>query len=73
MKAVTLLLTVALLTCCACSSRKTSDSMTLYSPPFIRLKAGSEVRTADGIYKPQVDEVWHSDAEYQRRVVESLK
>ncbi len=47
--------------------------MTLYSPPFIRLKAGSEVKTVDGFYRPQVDEVWHSDAEYQRRVVESLK
>ena len=73
MKAATLLLIAALLTCSACSLRKMSDSMTLYSPPFIRLQAGSEVRTVDGIYRPQVDEVWHSDAEYQRRVVESLK
>ncbi len=73
MKAATLLLTAALLTCCASKSKKTTDYMTLYSPPFLRLKAGSEVQTLDGVYRAQVDEVWHSDAEYQKRVVEALR
>lgn len=47
--------------------------MTLYSPPFLRLKAGGTVQTVDGVYRAQVDEVWHSDAEYQARVREALR
>lgn len=47
--------------------------MTLYSPPFLKIPAGTAVKTSDGIYKAQVDEVWHSDSEYQKRVLESLK
>lgn len=47
--------------------------MTLYSPTRIRLGAGTQVQTLDGCYTAQVDEVWHSDAEYQRRVREALR
>lgn len=47
--------------------------MTLYAPPFLKIRAGTKVQTPDGIYTAQTDEVWHSDAEYQRRVREALK
>jgi hypothetical protein len=47
--------------------------MTLYAPPFLRLKAGTVIQTSLGRYQSQSDEVWHSDAEYQRRVREALK
>lgn len=73
MKAALLLLTAGLLTSCASPSPTVADSMTLYSPPFLRLPAGTEVKTLDGIYRSQAEEVWHSDTEYQRRVREALK
>lgn len=47
--------------------------MTLYSPPFIALRAGTRVEVVGGTYTPQVNEIWHSDAEYQRRVREALR
>lgn len=47
--------------------------MTLYSPPFLRLATGTSVPTLDGTYTAQGPEVWHSDAEYQRRVREALR
>ncbi len=72
MKLQILLLTSALLILCACSSPKPSDSMTLYSPPFLSLPAGTEVKTSLGLYRSQTDEVWHSDSEYQKRVREAL-
>jgi hypothetical protein len=31
----------------------------------LHLKAGLPVQTVDGIYTPQVDETWHSDARFQ--------
>ena len=64
---------LALLTSCASPSPTVADSMTLYAPPFLLLKAGTVVQTSQGLYRSQSDEVWHSDAEYQRRVRESLK
>lgn len=73
MKAGIPLLIVALLTNCACTSRRASDSMTLYSPPFLKIPAGTVIQTSQGRYQSQTDEVWHSDAEYQRRVREALR
>jgi hypothetical protein len=72
MKPPILLLIVALLMSCACSSRPVADSMTLYSPPFLKVPAGTVIQTAQGRYQSQTDEVWHSDAEYQQRVREAL-
>ena len=72
MKPPTLLLTAALLMSCACSSRPDADLMTLYSPPFLKVKAGTVIQTSLGRYQSQTDEVWHSDAEYQKRVREAL-
>ncbi len=72
MKLPTLLLTVALLTNCASKAPTVADSMTLYSPPFLHLPAGTVVQTSSGRYQSQKDEVWHSDAEYQKRVREAL-
>ncbi len=73
MKPLPLLLTAVLLTGCASRSPTAADSMTLYSPPFLRLRAGAVVPTPEGAYTAQADEVWHSDAEYQKRVREALR
>ena len=72
MKLPTLLLTAALLMSCGCSSRHVADSMTLYSPPFLKVPAGTVIQTSHGRYQSQTEEVWHSDAEYQKRVREAL-
>ena len=73
MKAALLPLIAVLLTSCASRSPTVADSMTLYSPPFLRLPAGTVLSTPEGTYRAQTDEVWHSDAEYQKRVREALR
>lgn len=67
-----ILATVLALTGCASSSQKLESNMRLYSPSLLHLKAGQPVKTTDGVYTPQVDEVWHSHADYMARVYESL-
>lgn len=73
MKLQILLLTAAALTLSGCCSKNVSDSMTLYAPPFLKVPAGTIIKTSQGLYRSQTDEVWHSDSEYQKRVLESLK
>lgn len=72
MKIATLLLVAVTLTNCASRSPTVGDSMTLYAPPMLHLKAGTVIQTSQGRYQSQIDEVWHSDAEYQKRVREAL-
>jgi hypothetical protein len=47
--------------------------MRLYSPSSLHLKAGQPVQTIHGTYVPQVDEIWHSHADYMQRVYESFR
>lgn len=61
------------LSACASSDTTLESSMTLYSPSSIRLTAGQKIQTSEGAYTPQVDEVWHSHAEYMARVYEAAK
>jgi len=37
----------------------------IYQPSILKLKANLSVQTNDGIYTPQVDEVWHSDKRFR--------
>lgn len=46
--------------------------MQIYQPPVLRIYAGQEISTRDGLYRPQVDEVWHSDARYRSLEQENL-
>lgn len=62
------LLLLWLLTGCASVSREASASLAnsmLYQPPVLRLEKGQQVQTKDGLYRPQADEVWHSDARFR--------
>lgn len=72
MKMLLLLLTNAALTSCASRSPTVADSMQLYSPQALHLKAGTVIQTSQGQYRCQTDEVWHSHAEYMKAVRESL-
>ena len=65
------LLTSFVLTGCVCVSKPTSGSL-LGSPRILRLQAGTLVQTKDGLYNPQQDETWHSQAEYLRLEQEVL-
>jgi len=55
----------AVLTGCATASRESADLRQLYQPPVLRLQAGLQLVTQDGLYLPQVNEVWHSDARFR--------
>jgi hypothetical protein len=60
-----LMIQMIMLISCAKNSSMSNTSLTIYQPTIIRLKANSEVQTVDGLYKPQVDEVWHSDKRFR--------
>lgn len=60
------LLTLSALTGCAHVSHDAAVTLSLYQPPVLRLSpALPPVQTPDGIYRPQVEEVWHSDARFR--------
>lgn len=59
------MLSSAWLTGCATGSPAPRESLQLYQPRVLRLKAGQPVPTTDGLYRPQVDEVWHSAAAFE--------
>ena len=42
------------------------SGLNIYQPSTLRLTKGEAIQTRDGIYTPQTDEVWHSDARYRR-------
>lgn len=71
-----LLLPLLLLTGCALGSSHVKESLPasseLYQPPLLRLKAGQQIQTRDGVYRPQIDEVWHSDARYRHLEQQAL-
>lgn len=64
-----ILLVSCLLTACVSTSSAPQQSSVasslLYQPPVLRLEAGKPVQTKDGVYSPQNDEVWHSDARFR--------
>ena len=42
------------------------SDLNIYQPSTLRLIKSNPIQTKDGIYTPQTDEVWHSDARYRR-------
>ena len=54
------------LTSCATTSLPNVGNLNIYQPSTLRLKKNSTVQTKDGVYTPQTDEVWHSDARYRK-------
>lgn len=72
MKTRALLLTGLLLTGCAPTSPTVANSMQLFSPDTLEIKAGTTIQTKDGVYKAQVDERWYSADLYMKRVREAL-
>ena len=42
------------------------SGLNIYQPSTLRLIKAEAIQTRDGVYTPQTDEVWHSDARYRR-------
>jgi hypothetical protein len=42
------------------------SDLNIFQPSTLRLIKGEPIQSRDGVYTPQVDEVWHSDARYRR-------
>ena len=64
-KLVTVTMLIGLTSCASNSMLNVSD-LNIYQPSTLRLKKNNPVQTIDGVYTPQTDEVWHSDARYRR-------
>lgn len=69
--AATLMLSASL-TSCASASSAPKELPSLYQPPVLRIYSGQEILTRDGVYRPQADEVWHSDARYRQLEQENI-
>ena len=54
------------LTSCVTDLPPNVSALNIYQPSTLRLIKGESIQTRDGIYAPQTDEVWHSDARYRR-------
>ena len=54
------------LTSCETTSIPNVGSLNIYQPSTLRLKKNEQIKTIDGLYTPQKDEVWHSDARFRR-------
>lgn len=60
------MLTSAMLTGCATGPSAPSASSQLYQPRILSLAPGQPVPTTAGLYTPQVPEIWHSPAAFQK-------
>ena len=54
------------LTSCAPNLEKSVKNLNIYQPSTLRLEKNKPVQTLDGVYTPQENEVWHSDARFRR-------
>lgn len=54
------------LTSCDPSLWKKEKPLNIYQPTILSLEKGKPITTKEGIYTPQTDEVWHSDARYRK-------
>jgi len=54
------------LTSCGSVSNPKTTTLNIYQPSSLKLKAGQPIQTKEGVYTPQIDEVWHSDARFRK-------
>tara|TARA_Y100000114_G_scaffold151541_1_gene168422 strand:+ start:14922 stop:15143 length:222 start_codon:yes stop_codon:yes gene_type:complete len=66
MKKSLLTILIATMTLVGCKINKPDIfSLNIYQPSIIKLKGGESIQTADGVYTPQFDEIWHSDKRFR--------
>lgn len=54
------------LTSCETTSTPNVGNLNIYQPSTLRLEKGKAIQTIDGIYTPQTNEIWHSDARFRK-------
>ena len=54
------------LTSCAKDLPPNVRDLNIYQPSTLKLQKGEPIPTEEGIYMPNTDEVWHSDARFRR-------
>mgnify|MGYP003132169931 FL=1 len=54
------------LTSCETTSTPSVGNLNIYQPSTLRLEKGKAIQTIDGIYTPQTNEIWHSDARFRK-------
>jgi hypothetical protein len=53
-------------TSCVRNSPEKNQSLNIYQPSTLRLQKDQKIQTIDGVYTPQNDETWHSDARFRK-------
>ncbi len=62
----TCLVTPFFISSCMIKSQEENRRLNIYQPSILRLEKEVPINTLDGVYTPQIDEVWHSDARFRR-------
>jgi hypothetical protein len=47
------------------NSSPKSETLNIFQPSTLHLKADQAVQTKEGVYTPETDETWHSDKRYR--------
>jgi hypothetical protein len=63
---VAIVMTLIGQTSCVSNLPPNVSDLNIFQPSTLRLIKSEAIQTRDGIYTPQTDEVWHSDARYRR-------
>jgi len=63
---VAILIALTGLTSCETTSTPSVGNLNIYQPSTLRLEKMKAIQTIDGIYTPQTNEIWHSDARFRR-------
>ena len=53
------------LTSCSSNSSLKNSTLNIYQPSTLTLSPGTTVQTKEGVYTPQLEEIWHSDKRYR--------
>lgn len=70
---LSLVATMFVLTSCDWICKEKENSLNIYQPPTLHLKAGAPIKTVEGVYTPQTDELWHSDARFRKLESETIR
>jgi hypothetical protein len=54
------------LTSCAKDLSQSVQDLNIYQPSTLKLQKDQPIQTEEGIYTPQKNEVWHSDARFRK-------
>lgn len=54
------------LTSCVTNSSVKTQALNIYQPSTLNLIKGTPIETSKGVYTPQQDEIWHSDARFRK-------